>query len=538
MGVQQFLQKVLPTAGQAIDLRHYGDGVYEGRRSLRVAVDIAAVVYQATTGFGDMLADERHLDNYGRAELRRQEKEAAAASSANKDTTTINNANNNAPHKRPTPNPQYDPQVQHYVHRCTQHVMRFLHEFQRVNVLVVLDGATPPCKQAVVQQRRQTRQVAQQARDAVVDEIDLSTRLTANRRAGAGPHFSLVLDAVVAALRAARIPLLVAPYESDGQLAFLSARRYVDLVVTEDSDLLAMGATPVLYKATARQHKNEYRDGIQGTLLSMDNLALCRGLSLLDFSSAMLAVVFIAAGSDYCEKLKGVGIVTATDAARKAFFQTKGQPPLQSFLQEIFRATYRNDLTDEYKAAYEERFLGALLQFRHPVVYDPLQGQCVTFRLDCPDPELILYEPYAALVHDAARRAKFTGTRWPAPLCSHVAEGWLDPRTLKPRQYARLPVAVETAWQEWKQQKEVVANPTEEVKRQEEEEEEEEVVAAQNGADKDAVDKDATMTEAVTTSTTETVMNETPPATQDPTTVAAQTTPKEGSTKDMPIWLD
>ena len=38
---------------------------------------------------------------------------------------------------------------------------------------------------------------------------------------------------------------IVAPYESDAQMAFLVKRGYADFVLTEDSDLLAYGCKQV-----------------------------------------------------------------------------------------------------------------------------------------------------------------------------------------------------------------------------------------------------------------------------------------------------
>lgn len=41
---------------------------------------------------------------------------------------------------------------------------------------------------------------------------------------------------------------IVAPYEADAQLAYLSRVGIVDIIITEDSDLLAFGARKILYK--------------------------------------------------------------------------------------------------------------------------------------------------------------------------------------------------------------------------------------------------------------------------------------------------
>lgn len=50
------------------------------------------------------------------------------------------------------------------------------------------------------------------------------------------------------ALKEKSIECIVAPFEADAQLAYLSITKYVDVVVTEDSDLLAYGAHRVFFK--------------------------------------------------------------------------------------------------------------------------------------------------------------------------------------------------------------------------------------------------------------------------------------------------
>jgi 5'-3' exonuclease len=50
------------------------------------------------------------------------------------------------------------------------------------------------------------------------------------------------------ALKAAHVPFLVAPYEADAQMAYMARTGIAELVITEDSDLLAYGAPEVLFK--------------------------------------------------------------------------------------------------------------------------------------------------------------------------------------------------------------------------------------------------------------------------------------------------
>lgn len=49
-------------------------------------------------------------------------------------------------------------------------------------------------------------------------------------------------------LKTQNIPFIIAPYEADAQLAYLSRTKQVDLVLTDDSDLLPYGASDVLFK--------------------------------------------------------------------------------------------------------------------------------------------------------------------------------------------------------------------------------------------------------------------------------------------------
>jgi len=48
-------------------------------------------------------------------------------------------------------------------------------------------------------------------------------------------------------LRQENVEYVVAPYEADAQMAFLARNGHVDLVITEDSDLIAYACPQVLF---------------------------------------------------------------------------------------------------------------------------------------------------------------------------------------------------------------------------------------------------------------------------------------------------
>ena len=44
------------------------------------------------------------------------------------------------------------------------------------------------------------------------------------------------------------VECIIAPYEADSQLAYLSKSNYVDVIISEDSDLLVFGSKKVFFK--------------------------------------------------------------------------------------------------------------------------------------------------------------------------------------------------------------------------------------------------------------------------------------------------
>jgi exonuclease-1 len=57
-----------------------------------------------------------------------------------------------------------------------------------------------------------------------------------------------MIQKLLVELKCLRIEYILAPYEADAQLAYLFKIRQIDLVVTEDSDLLLFGASKVFFK--------------------------------------------------------------------------------------------------------------------------------------------------------------------------------------------------------------------------------------------------------------------------------------------------
>ena len=115
-----------------------------------------------------------------------------------------------------------------------------------IECLVVFDGCPLPIKATTAESRRQERErnkvLAIEALEN--NQSDEAEKYLHRCVKVTGEMISEVIDA----LRKRGTDFMVAPYEADGQLAYLNQHRYIDAVVTEDSDLLAFGCHCVLFK--------------------------------------------------------------------------------------------------------------------------------------------------------------------------------------------------------------------------------------------------------------------------------------------------
>lgn len=98
------------------------------------------------------------------------------------------------------------------------------------------------------------------------------------------------------------IEYFVSPYESDAQLAHLSLTKYIDVVITEDSDALVYGCRCVLYKLDQSGYGEE---------IKRRSLGANEGLSFLNWSDDQFKIMCCLSGCDYAPKIRNVGIVTA-----------------------------------------------------------------------------------------------------------------------------------------------------------------------------------------------------------------------------------
>ena len=221
MGINGILPRILPSAGREnYDLRSLRDGLIitstssSGsskrkrswkRRKVRLAVDLHGWISRACHGNGAYLMDERHLSYHGRAMLKRQRD--AVDNDAHDD---VGAAANEAAAMQQQQQMEY---VQKVIYFIMQRIS-YLEKECNIEILLVLDGATPPIKQCAVDERRDRRKQAVDERDAyspaaakqppstdniialdeaTTTEREAISRINASKRAGEYPTSSSII---------------------------------------------------------------------------------------------------------------------------------------------------------------------------------------------------------------------------------------------------------------------------------------------------------------------------------------------------------
>lgn len=221
-----------------------------------------------------------------------------------------------------------------------------------ITPIFVFDGANLPMKDKTEENRDKNRA----AKIALAEEYLADGRIDeANRK------FSEAIDitplhafALIIALKKLKLDYYVAPYEADAQLAYLARNGIVDVVFTEDSDLLAFGAQRVFMK----MDKNGF-----GVEINLADLKKVEELNMQAFDQNMFLSVWIMSGCDYLPSVKGIGF-------KKAFkYLTQAAGDIKSAVNtmRLKGLTVPKD--------YLENFDKAFLTFNYQVVYWPLDNK-------------------------------------------------------------------------------------------------------------------------------------------------------------------
>eukprot|EP00916_Digyalum_oweni_P017142 GHVL01028043.1.p1 GENE.GHVL01028043.1~~GHVL01028043.1.p1 ORF type:complete len:736 (-),score=186.44 GHVL01028043.1:797-2794(-) len=119
-----------------------------------------------------------------------------------------------------------------------------------ITPIIVFDGDRLPAKKEEDKERRDKRNEAKSDAQSLIKDKKKSRDdpEVMNKCKAAVSISSDMVNRTIEALQSMSIRILVAPYEADAQLAYLCRMNVVDLVISEDSDLIAYGCPKIMFK--------------------------------------------------------------------------------------------------------------------------------------------------------------------------------------------------------------------------------------------------------------------------------------------------
>jgi exonuclease-1 len=161
-----------------------------------------------------------------------------------------------------------------------------------IEVTLVFDGNNLPAKRDVEISRSTTRQSNIQKARLYQNSGDIkNARLYYSRATFATPRMAAILIRIMRQSHP-MVKCIVAPYEADAQLSYLSINNLVDLVISEDSDNIPYGCSDIMFKL-------DHQGNCQRLVLSDLFTRVIPGFDLRTFSQEMIVTMCIASGCDY-----------------------------------------------------------------------------------------------------------------------------------------------------------------------------------------------------------------------------------------------
>jgi exonuclease-1 len=232
-------------------------------------------------------------------------------------------------------------------------MVRMLRENGVDSIIAVFDGIPLPSK-AETNFKRSSRRTQQRQLAQLAEERGESKIAQTHYQRSVAITFDMV-QRLIAALHSAGVHYMIAPYEADAQLAFLSQQMIVDIVITEDSDLLPYGCRTVIFKL------DKEGDGIA---IEKEHIPLSQPMSFASWTDEQFILFCCLAGCDYLPSLCNIGIKSAHRivSAHKT-------------LSRVLDHMAFSPAVLEFGGSFATRLQMAVMTFKHQTVYNPFTGQ-------------------------------------------------------------------------------------------------------------------------------------------------------------------
>ncbi|XP_062117972.1 exonuclease 1 [Humulus lupulus] len=288
--------------------------------------------------------------------------------------------------------------IDYFMHRIN------LLRHHKITPVVVFDGGNVPCKATTEQDRHRRRNSNRDLAMEKLKEGNVSAATEFFQKAiSVTPHMAHQLIQI---LRSENIEFVVAPYEADAQLAYLSnlepEQGGISVVITEDSDLIAYGCEAIVFKM------DRYGNGEEILLDNVFNNSKARTPSFQNFDKELLTGMCVLAGCDFLTSVPGIGIAKSYAFVSKYWNLDR--------VLSVLKLEKGSQMPEDYPKSFRE----AVAVFQHAQIYDADMKMLKHMR---PLPEKLLQSLDGEL--------DFLGPEVPPSIATAIAEGKLDPISME-----------------------------------------------------------------------------------------------------------
>ncbi|KAK4779347.1 hypothetical protein SAY86_006875 [Trapa natans] len=290
----------------------------------------------------------------------------------------------------------------------------------KVTPVVVFDGGSLPCKAATEDDRQRRRNASRDLAMQKLNEGDTKAASELFQKAvNITPSMAYQLIQI---LRSENIEFVVAPYEADAQLAYLSSleeeKGGVAAVITEDSDLMAYGCKAILFKM------DRYGSGEEMLLEKVFDSA-DHAPSFHGFTEDLFIGMCVFAGCDFLPSVPGIGV-------KRSYSLVSKYRNLDRALS-VLRIEKGNLMPEDYSKNFQE----AVAVFQHALIYDTAEKKLRHLK---PLPE--------KLMQSLEGNLDFLGPEISPSIATAIATGKLDPTSMKAFNHTEVPTSPELS-QHW-----------------------------------------------------------------------------------------
>lgn len=287
-----------------------------------------------------------------------------------------------------------------YLNYCMSKVFQLVR--WKIKPFIVFDGKPLPSKSHTNKSRKEKRSSNMSKAMALSAEGKNEEAKSFYNKAT--PVTFRMVSNFIRLLKANNIDYVIAPYEADAQLAWMSRNGVVDYVITEDGDLILYECPRILFKLD--------NDGM-GSLLELKHLHLCRNFKIT--SPYMLRQACIIAGCDYFPGLEGFSLIKSNQLVHSHSTISDSIKSISS------RGMLKSSVDDVL-----ENIWCAEMTFLYQVIYNTIHGVSQRINLIKNSPSSSNYEDKRL---DEERLTYAGQVQNDRNLASMISKGILDPIT-------------------------------------------------------------------------------------------------------------